>query len=269
VNRPVARERRHTLLFLDEIRRFAPVFLDTEVDMTSVQAHRAAARLSGQRYSVVTYVLHTAARVLAAHPEANAAIRGHLRPRVARYESVNAKLTLDKTLNGRRVVLAAVLRDLHRASLDEVQRGVDRYHDADPALLPEFGPARMLHRLPGPLASVAYRMGVRPLARRADVFGTFAVSSLGHRPVDGFYSTGGTTVTLGLGRVAERPVVLDSRLGVAPLMRLSLTFDHRVIDGAEAADVLADLKTGLEHFPTGPAAPVEAARERLSGAAKP
>jgi pyruvate/2-oxoglutarate dehydrogenase complex dihydrolipoamide acyltransferase (E2) component len=31
-------------------------------------------------------------------------------------------------------------------------------------------------------------------------------------------------------------------------MRLSLAFDHRVIDGAEAAGVLADLEDGLEGF---------------------
>jgi pyruvate/2-oxoglutarate dehydrogenase complex dihydrolipoamide acyltransferase (E2) component len=66
--------------------------------------------------------------------------------------------------------------------------------------------------------------------------------------VDGFYSVGGTTVTLGLGRIAPRPVVLGEHVVVRPTMRLSLAFDHRVIDGAEAADVLADVKDALEGF---------------------
>lgn len=245
---PIARQRRHTLVFLDEIRSTAPVFLDTEVDMSAVQAHRDAARRDGHRYSVTTYVLQVTGRVLAAHPEANTAIRGRLRPRVERYAGVGGKLTLDKTLDGQRIVLAAVLPGLDRASLAEIQESIRRYQDADPATAPEFGGARLLHRLPRPLAALAYRAAVRPLARRPRVFGTFALTSLGHRPVDGFHSIGGTTVTIGVGQIADRPAVRDGRLTIAPLMRLSLTFDHRVIDGAEAADVLTDLKTALENF---------------------
>jgi pyruvate/2-oxoglutarate dehydrogenase complex dihydrolipoamide acyltransferase (E2) component len=256
---PVARERRHTLHFLAEVRAFAPVFIDTEVDMGAVRAHRAAAATEGRRYSIVTYILHAAARVLAAHPDANAAIRGRLWPRVARYPTVTGKLALDKTVGGRRVVLAALLPDLDRASLDEIQGRVERYRDGDPATMPEFAGARLLHRLPGPVGRLAFRAAIRPLRRRATTVGTFAVSSLGHRAVDGFHSVGGTTVTLGIGRIADRPVVRDGALAIAPVMRLSLAFDHRVIDGAEAADVLTDIKDRLEGFAAPAALPVPAA----------
>jgi len=245
----VARERRHTLHFLGEIRAFSPVFLDTEVDMTRIRAHRLTARAEGRSYSSVTYLLHEAARVLAAHPEANAAIRGRMRPRVARYLPVHGKLTLDKTLGGQRVVLSAVLRDLQHSDLDRIQRQINRYRDGDAATMPEFGPARMLHRLPMPIGGLAVRAGIRPLTRRPAAMGTFAVTSLGHRPVDTFFSIGGTTITLGVGSTQERPVARDGQVVIAPMMRLSLTFDHRVIDGAEAADVLAEIKNRLESFP--------------------
>ena len=245
----VARERRHTVYFLDTVSAFAPVFLDTEVDMTAVGRARAA----GPRLSVTTCVLHVAGHVLHAHPEANAAIRGRLLPRIARYESVNGKLTLDKTLGGRRVVVAFVLPDLQTASLAEIQERVDHYRDGDPAVMPEFAKLRLLHRLPMLVGRTAFRATLRPLRSRADVLGTFAVTSLGHRPVDGFHSVGGTTITLGLGQVRDRPVVRDGVVTVAPVMRLSLAFDHRVIDGAEAADVLAEIKDGLERFAPRPA----------------
>jgi pyruvate/2-oxoglutarate dehydrogenase complex dihydrolipoamide acyltransferase (E2) component len=241
---PIARERRHTLYFLREIRAFSPVFLGTDVDMTTVLQHRD----TGRKHSIVTYVLHAAARVLAAHPEANAAVRGRRRPRVARYTSVNGKFTLDRTLNGQRIVLSTVLPDLHRTSLDDIQQQIDHFRDGDPAVLPEFAGPRLLHRLPWPVGGLLFRLAVRPLSRRSTTFGTFAVTSLGHRPVDGFYSVGGTTITLGVGRIADRPAVRDGSVVVAPLMRLSLTFDHRVIDGAEAADVLAELEYALENF---------------------
>jgi len=244
----IARQRRHTLYFLDHVWVFAPVFLDTEVDMTRVRAHRDHARSAGARYSTVAYVLHAAGRALAAHPEANAALRGHIRPRVARYDGVSAKLTLDRTLDGHRVVLSAVLPDVHSASLEEIQRVIDHYRAGDPARMAEFARVRVLHRLPWPVGPALFRLAARSLRGRPGAFGTLAVTSLGHAPVDGFHSVGGTTITLGVGRVADRPVVRDGAVTVAPVMRLSLAFDHRVIDGAEAADVLADVKDGLERF---------------------
>ena len=41
---------------------------------------------------------------------------------------------------------------------------------------------------------------------------------------------------LSIGRIAERPVVRDGELAVAPTGYVSLTFDHRVVDGARAAE---------------------------------
>lgn len=235
----IAAERRHTLYFLRETKVFAPVFLDTEVDATAIRADR--------RYSPVTHVLHAAGRVLAKHPEANAAILDGIKPRVARYESVTAKLTLDKTINGRRVVLAGLLPNIDQAPLEEIQAKVRHYRDADPHTAPEFAGVRKLHSVRWAGAYRAFRKVVRPLERRSAVWGTVSVTSLGHRPVDAFHSVGGTTITLGLGRITDRAVARDGELAIAPVLRLSLAFDHRVIDGAEAADVLAEIKEALEN----------------------
>lgn len=260
----VAPERRHTLYFLEEVRRASPVFLDTDVDMTAVRAHRSAFRLENRRYSVVSYVLLAAAQVLARHPQANAAVQGRYRIRVARYPDVHGKLALDKAVGGHRVVLSAVLPHLDRASLDDIQALVDTYRDGDPALMAEFDGVRLLHRLPGLLGRAAFRMAVRPLRLRHTKVGTFAVTSLGHRAVDGFYSVGGTTITLGVGRITDRPVARDGAVEIAPLMRLSLTFDHRVIDGAEAADVLTEIKDALEGFGHRPDTEASAAAPELA-----
>ena len=267
---PIARQRRHTLAFLEEIRSVSPVFLSTDVDMTRVTGHRAAMLAQGRRYSLVTYVLHAAARVIHAHPEANSALVGTLRPRLVRSPSAHGKLTLDKTLHGQRIVLTAVLPDLQRASLDEIQRMVDQYRTLDPAVAAQFAPVRALHKLPRALGRLAFRTAARSASRRTSAFGTFAVTSLGHSAVDDFYSVGGTTITLGVGRCTDQPVVRGGQIQVAPVLRLSLTFDHRVIDGAEAADVLGDLVARLEEFSDpspAPDPPVArgAAEERVAG----
>jgi pyruvate/2-oxoglutarate dehydrogenase complex dihydrolipoamide acyltransferase (E2) component len=245
---PMARERRHTLRFLDYARTFAPVYLDTEVDMTAVRNHRDAAHGAGQRFSWVTYVLHTAGRVLGTHPEANAAMSGRRWPKVAGYDSVDVKVALDKRLNGERVVFSAIVRGAETSSLAEIQERIDRFRDADPATMEELAGARALQRLPWPLSALAFKLAARSLRHRPKLMGTVALTSLGHTAVDGFHSVGGTTITLGAGRVLDRPVVQDARLTVAPTMRLSLAFDHRVLDGAAAAEVLTHLKEALETF---------------------
>ncbi|MCO5974059.1 2-oxo acid dehydrogenase subunit E2 [Actinoallomurus soli] len=244
----MAAERRHTLYFLGETRAFSPVFLDSEIDMTAVLGHRAAERDAGRSLSVVSYVVHAVSHAMARHPEANAAVRGRLRPRLAKYADVNAKVTFDKNMNGHRVVLSAVLRGAQSATLDEIQAWLEVHRESDPMSAPEFAGVRLLHRLPAWLGRPAFQIRSRSLAQRPTLFGTVAVTSLGHRPVDGFHSVGGTTVTFGVGRIADRPVVREQQVTAVPVMRLSMAFDHRVIDGAEAADVLADVKAGLEGF---------------------
>jgi acetylornithine deacetylase/succinyl-diaminopimelate desuccinylase-like protein len=243
----IAPQRRHTLFFLRQTRDVPAVFIDTEVDVTALRAHRG-----DRRISTVTYVLHVAGRVLAKHPEANAAILDGVVPRLARYDTVIAKLTLDKTLEGHRVVAAGLFPGLESATVEEIQHRVEYFRDGDPATLPEFDGLRRLHAVPSwREAARAFADLVRPLETRAQLWGTLAVTSLGHRPVDSFHSVGGTTITLGVGRVLDRPVVREGAVVVAPVLRLSLAFDHRVIDGAEAADVLGEIKDGIENFSEG------------------
>ncbi|GLX54189.1 hypothetical protein Shyhy01_71380 [Streptomyces hygroscopicus subsp. hygroscopicus] len=250
------RRRRHTLYFLEWAAAQRPVHLDTDIDMTRVLAHRAAAREHGLRYSIVSYLLYATGRVLDRHPEANAAMApgwpGPLRrPRTVRYDGVTAKLALDRPVEGERTVLSALLPGLETATLGEIQRRVDRYRGAQAAELPEFKGVRMLGRLPVTVGRAAFAAALRDPRRRAAAFGTVSVSSLGHRSVDGFHSAGGTAVTLCAGRVVDRAVVRDGVVVPAPVMRLGLTFDHRVIDGAAAADVLSDLHDTMEAFHDG------------------
>ena len=51
---------------------------------------------------------------------------------------------------------------------------------------------------------------------------------------------------LGTGRVAERPWVKNGAIAIRKILPLSLTFDHRVIDGADGARFLTKVKGYLE-----------------------
>jgi len=53
---------------------------------------------------------------------------------------------------------------------------------------------------------------------------------------------------LGVGAIEKRAVVVDDAIGIRPMCNLSLGYDHRLIDGADAGRFLADVKERLEHF---------------------
>jgi pyruvate/2-oxoglutarate dehydrogenase complex dihydrolipoamide acyltransferase (E2) component len=200
-------------------------------------------------------VLRAVGQVLAAHPDANRAYRGGPFPRLATHQHVDAKLTLDKPGTGERNVLSVVLPAVDSATLDDIQDTVNRLRADAPADIPELRGALALQRLPMPLGWLAFRLATR-LRHRHRRLGTVAVTSLGHRPVIRFFSNGGTAITVGIGRIRDLPVVRDGAVVVAPSLPLSLTFDHRVLDGALAADVLTDLKRTLETYDASRPAPI-------------
>ena len=52
---------------------------------------------------------------------------------------------------------------------------------------------------------------------------------------------------LGVGAVQKRPVVINDAIAIRPMCYLSLSFDHRVIDGATADQFMSKVKSYLEH----------------------
>jgi pyruvate dehydrogenase E2 component (dihydrolipoamide acetyltransferase) len=77
---------------------------------------------------------------------------------------------------------------------------------------------------------------------------TFTVSNLGALGVDHFTAiiNQPDSAILAVGQMKERPVVIDGGIHIRPIMKLTLSSDHRVIDGAVAAQFMGALKTVLE-----------------------
>ncbi len=78
--------------------------------------------------------------------------------------------------------------------------------------------------------------------------GTLSVTNLGAYRIDGFTPllNPPQTAIVGLGRARLRPAVVDGAIVPRLLIVLSLTFDHRVVDGAPAADFLTEVVGLLE-----------------------
>jgi pyruvate dehydrogenase E2 component (dihydrolipoamide acetyltransferase) len=78
--------------------------------------------------------------------------------------------------------------------------------------------------------------------------GTFTITNLGMYGVDMFIPiiNPPETAILGVGRVTQKPVVVNGQIAIKPIMQLSLAYDHRIVDGAPAAKFLQRVKQILE-----------------------
>lgn len=78
---------------------------------------------------------------------------------------------------------------------------------------------------------------------------TFTVSNLGMFGIDSFAPiiNQPNSAILGVSATVDKPVVVNGEIVVRPIMKLSITVDHRVVDGMEAAKFLNTLKNYLEN----------------------
>lgn len=79
--------------------------------------------------------------------------------------------------------------------------------------------------------------------------GTFTITNLGPFGVDSFFPVINPPETgiLAVGRIINKQVVVGDKIEIRPMMTLTLAVDHRVIDGAPAAQFLSDIKKNLEN----------------------
>ncbi|HEX5229700.1 MAG TPA: dihydrolipoamide acetyltransferase family protein [Bryobacteraceae bacterium] len=77
--------------------------------------------------------------------------------------------------------------------------------------------------------------------------GTFTISNLGMFGVDAFSAiiTPPQAAVLAVGRIADRVVPVNGLIGIRPILSMTLSSDHRVVDGAQAAAFLKDVAEAL------------------------
>ena len=193
-----------------------------EVDVTGIAEvlarHRQAFQAqAGVPLAYLPFLLRAAVEALKAHPTLNASLEGDtlvLKPAI----HLGIAVATEEGL------IVPVLKDAHAKTFLELARG-----------------AREL----------AERARARRLTLEDVRGGTFTVNNFG-----AFDTLIGTPIIvqpqvaiLGFGTVVKRPVIVNEAVAIRAMAYLSLSFDHRVIDGALAGQFLSHLKATLQAFP--------------------
>lgn len=194
-----------------------------EADITDLEAFRksesANAAQAGYKLTILAFVTKVVAKALAVYPQFNASLDAGGENLIYKHY-VHIGIAVE-TPNG---LVVPVIKDANQLSIEQIALEMAR------------------------LSAKARDKGLMP----ADMSGgCFTISSLG--------GIGGTAFTpivnspevaiLGLSRSSIKPVFLDGEFKPRLMLPLSLSYDHRVIDGAEAArftryisDALADIR---------------------------
>jgi pyruvate dehydrogenase E2 component (dihydrolipoamide acetyltransferase) len=188
--------------------------LGREVDASRLESWRASARRKAGTESVshTDLLVKLCAEALRRHPRVNASWQ-----------------------DGSIAAAAAINVGIAVATDDALV--VPVVHDADTLSLAAISARRL------EIAEAARTGSLRPGDLQG---GTFTISNLGMYGVDAFQAivNAPQAAILAVGRILERPAVVGGTLVARPSVVLSISFDHRVIDGARGAqflDTLADL----------------------------
>lgn len=197
-------------------------FVVRDVDASGLLAarerlSREIEKVRGPRPTHTDFLIALVARTLLRHPRVNASWTGEgIR--------LNGEVNVAVAIAVKDAVVAAIVRDSSAASIGEIAM-----YRRD---LVERARAGRLHP--------------------SDISGaTFTISNLGMYHVDAFSAiiVPPQAAILAVGSIANRVVPVEDRPGIRPMMTLTLSCDHRVIDGARAAAFLDDTAQAI-HNPT-------------------
>lgn len=107
---------------------------------------------------------------------------------------------------------------------------------------------KSLEQVASELKGLAEKAREGKLTKEDVTGGTFTITNLGMFGVDLFMPiiNPPEAAILAVGRIADKPVVTAKEITIKPIMTLSLAYDHRIVDGAPAAQFLKEIKNILE-----------------------
>jgi len=212
--RPLGRLRQVIARRMTESAAIPQFSVSVVVDVTRLLAARAAMRDDGLEVSITDLVLYATAQTLAEFTDVNSRTDG-ITMRVRHRVHLGLAVSVPDGL------VAVVIRDADRRSLRELH--VQAKELADRARAGTLGPDALTGS-------------------------TFTVSNLGMFGVDGFTAllNPGEAGVLAVGSVTPTPIAVGDGIAVRPVMKLTLTADHRLIDGELGARFLNALRRRLQ-----------------------
>ena len=190
-------------------------YVTVEVDMTDLVKFRAQLKEKGAPYSVTDFIAQAVVLTLKEFPGVNSSTDG-------KYTRWNSHVHLGLAVSLEQGLVVPVIRN------------------ADELTLPELN-ARS--------KDLAAKARTNKLAPEEMAGSTFTISNMGMLDVENFTAiiNPGESAILAVSSTLKKPVVRDDQVVVRSIMKMTLSSDHRLIDGAMAARFINAIKQKLEN----------------------
>ena len=202
---------------LTESKQTIPHFYVTVgIDMTPLMEKRKKLKDEGINLSVNVFIVKAAAMTLKEFPYVNAMVKNNA---IIRKSKINVGVAVSVD-NG---LIVPVVRNTDRKALDEIQAEVAE------------------------LAEKARTNKLKPDEMKG---GSFTISNMGMMNVESFGAiiNPGEAAILAVASCTPQPVVIDGEIVIRNIMKVTLSADHRVVDGAMAAEFVNAFKNKLENI---------------------
>ena len=189
-------------------------FVTVEVDMTPLVSFRAQLKEKGAPYTITDFISQAAVLSLKEFPDVNSSTDG----RSVRW---NSRVHLGLAVSLEQGLVVPVIRNADDLTLTELNARAKEL--ADKARAGKLGPDEMTGS-------------------------TFTISNMGMLDVENFTAiiNTGEAAILAVSSTLKKPVVRDDKVVIRSIMKLTLSSDHRLVDGALAARFLNAIKRRLE-----------------------
>lgn len=172
------------------------------------------------------------------YPEMRRAYMSFPWPRLYEHPHSVATMNLERrTPEGENVVIYGLLRAPENRTIPEIDARIRHYKDAPLETLRTWQRSKKMSHLPGPLRRFVWWYSLNVQGKlRCHNYGTFGISSVAAQGAGILHLTPILTATLHYGLFDD-----------AGNLDMRLSFDHRVLDGARAAQSLVDMESLLNH----------------------
>ena len=235
---------------LEESRAFPLVHHIFEIDFTGVDKFRAGyEEETGRRPSYVACTLFAISRVLKQHPKFNSYLRTFPTTRLTTYDDVDIVFTVERWEDGKPFVFLDRIREADKKGLNAF---IERLQEASRRSVAEYRRRMMTDyvlRIPRFLRRPLYKIFIAAYPERMKlIFGTTSFTSAGKFGTTIIIARAPRTATFTLGLIRKRPIVRDDKVVAANTGYVTISYDHRVADGAEVARLGNELRFFIEHF---------------------
>ena len=212
-----------------------------------VRADRLREFCAARDITYTPVLMKVIAAVAAQYPELNAVIgRRWLRTGVFVPAEVDMSVAIEKEYRGEIIVTTPVVRRVDSKPLGELAREIQQLVATPFEQRPDYPFIRLFYLLPDPFKYLVLRFVMQVPALFVRFFGTIGFSNLGKFGVQDFYPIWLHAAVFGVGTVQDKPVVRHGAVVVAPVLNISYSFNHGVVDGAAVARILGAIRDRIE-----------------------